>query len=166
MRSLSTRCWLQDKTLPVAYFVLVVVVILTKVVLGLSYHRDVDILGLLAQLAFATGLFFVVVSGRPSIWKIVEVPSGIRMERDGAVLYEGPSSGIQIVEEDRGVMTLRSSGGSSFQFPRRRVFHEVVSQITVLHQEPVKPAGTAAGNVLHRIRASPRRLYDSIVRLK
>jgi hypothetical protein len=56
------------------------------------------------------------------------------MERDGTVLYEGPSGGIQIVDEDRGIMKLRSNGGSSFQFPRRRVFHKVLSQIKVQQQ--------------------------------
>lgn len=134
MNSVSTRCRLEDRILPGACFGLVVSVILIKVIFGLSQHRHLDILDLLIQLALATALFYLIVSGRSSLWTIVEVPSGFRMERDGTVLYEGPSGGIQIVDEDRGIMTLRSSGGSSFQFPRRRVFHKVLSQIKVQQQ--------------------------------
>lgn len=140
MNSVSTRCRLEDRILPGACFGLVVSVILIKVILGLSQHRQLDILDSLIQLALATGLFYLTVSGRSSLWTIVEVPSGIRMERDSTVLYEGPSGGIQIVAEDRGVMTLRSSGGFSFQFPRRRVFHEVLSHIEV-RQQPTGDQG-------------------------
>jgi hypothetical protein len=122
--------------LPGACFVLVVSVILVKAILGLSPHRHLDILDLLIHLALATGVFYLLISGRRSRWTIVEVPIGIKMERDGTVLYEGPVSGIHIVDEDRGVMTLRSRGGSAFQFPRRRVFHKAISQIATQQQQP------------------------------
>lgn len=140
------RCRLEDRTLPGACLVLVATVILTKVILALSQHRSLDVLDLLIQLALATGLFHLIVSGRSSLWTIVEVPGGIKMERDGTVLYEGPVSEIQIVDEDCGIMTLRSSGGSSFQFPRRRVFHEIVSQIVV----PQHPIGEQAAGYNRR----------------
>lgn len=134
MNSVSTRCRLEDRIFPSACFGLVVALILIKVILGLSQHRFLDVLDLLIQLALAAGLFYLVASGRPSLWTIVEVPSGIRMERDGTVLYEGSTGGIRIVDEDRAIMTLRSSGGSSFQFPRRRVFHKVLSQLELQEQ--------------------------------
>ena len=53
------------------------------------------------------------------------------MERDGQILYEGPISAIRIVDEDRGVMTLCSNSLAVFQFPRRREFNHILSQIGV-----------------------------------
>lgn len=145
MNPVSTRCRLEGRILPGACFGLVVSGILTKVILGLSRHRDLDILDLLIQLALAAGLFRLIVAGRSSLWTIVEVPGGIRMERDGTVLYEGLSGGIQIVDEDRGIMTLRAGGGPSFQFPRRRAFHKILSRIAVRQQpsgeDGVPPVG-------------------------
>lgn len=141
MNSVSTQCRLEDRTLPGACLGLLLLLILIKVIFGLSQHRHLDALDLLIQLVLAAGLIYLVVSGRSSLWTIVVVPSGIRMERDGTVLYEGPSGNVQIVDEDRAIMTLRSSGGSSFQFPRRRVFHKVLSKIGVQQQ----PTGEQAG---------------------
>lgn len=114
-------------------------VILIKVVLGVCRDRDLDIMELLIHLTLAAGLFYSLFSGRSSLWTMHEVPAGIRMERDGVVLYEGPASGIRIVDEDRGVMSLRSGEGSAFLFPRRRVFHPMISRFGSQPQAPGNP---------------------------
>ncbi len=130
MKSVSIRTRLEDKTLPWICFVLVVFGILVKLISELSQHRQLDMPDLLIQVALATGFFYLIIHGRPSLWTISEVSSGIRIERDGAVLYEGPPSGIKVIDEDRGIMTLRSGrDGPSFLFPRRRAFNEFISQI-------------------------------------
>jgi hypothetical protein len=115
--------------LPGACFGLVVLLILVRTILGLTGRSPFDLLDILIQVALAAGLFYPIVSGTSSLWSIVEVAGGIRMERDGAILYEGPIDGLHVAGEAQGVMLLRSGDGSAFQFPRRRVFHEVLSRI-------------------------------------
>lgn len=145
MSSVSIRCRLEDRTLPGVVFGLVVMLILLKVGVGLYRNREVDVLECLLHFALAGGLFYSLVSGRCSLWSMVEVPAGIRMERDGVVLYEGPASGLRIVDEDRGVMTLRSGEGSAFLFPRRRVFHAVISRFAAESQASGASKDSTAG---------------------
>lgn len=112
-----------------ACFGLVSVLIFFKALLCFMGNRSFDLVDFLIQVVLATGLFHAVVSGKSSLWSIVEVAGGIRMERDGAILYEGPIDGLHVAGEAQGVMILRSGNGSAFQFPRRRVFHDVLSRI-------------------------------------
>jgi hypothetical protein len=113
-----------------ACFGLVVLLALVKTILGFTGRSPFDLLDFLAPVILAVGLFFSIGSGKSSLWSIVEVAGGIRMERDGAILYEGPIDGLHVVGEAQGVMILRRCDGIAFQFPRRRAFHEVISRIT------------------------------------
>ena len=140
MNPLSARCRLKDRTLPGAGFVLLMMLTLIKASSGFNQHRISDILDLVIHLLLAFGLLYLAISGRSCLWTIIEGTCGIRMARDGVILYEGPAGGIQIVHEDRGVMTLRSSDGVEFQFPRRRAFHQIISQIGAQPQIPGEQA--------------------------
>jgi len=129
MSVMSTRCSLESRAFPLICLALVILSITTKLVLGLNRHGIIALLDFLIELAMATGLFLLIVSVRASLWTIIETPTNLRLEKDGIVLYDGPPCGPVIVREDRGVMTLRSQSGSEFLFPRRRVFHAVVSRL-------------------------------------
>lgn len=143
MQSVSIRCRLKSRMLPGLLFVVIVILITIQAVLGFSGNRDwdlLDMLDLLIRVVMAAVLFYLIVSGRKSLWTMSESTSGIRIEKDGSILFDGPFGDIQIIDEEKGVMTLRSADGSSFLFPRRRVFHAFLIKIaTTQNQQMNKP---------------------------
>ncbi len=92
-------------------------------------HRTWDYLELTFYLMLAVWLFYLIVGGRSARWTITQCALGIRMDRDGEVLYEGSQDHLEIVSEDCGVITFLSADGSTFEFPRRREFHSILSKI-------------------------------------
>ncbi len=132
--------------IPSVCFVLLVIMIFLKGIRGFSDHRYVDVLDSLFYITLATGFFYGSVSGKSSLWTIAEAEKGIRIERDGTVLFDGPIDDLQIIDEERGVMSLRSCHGSAFLFPRRRIFHEFLSQIPEKQIATTEKADSLSGD--------------------
>jgi hypothetical protein len=134
---MAARCRLEGTMLSSVCLVVCVTVVLFKVMVGLGRFGRVDVLDVMLELALIVGLYgMVLFSGRSSFWTIDEAASGVRMERDGMLLYEGPISGLSVIKEDCGVMTLRAGDdGPAFLFPRRREFHSVLSRIAEVKRD-------------------------------
>ena len=115
-------------TAPAICFAIAIAAILLKAAI-LFVNHSLDVFDLAISLAIATGLLFMTAPAGSSLWTIAEGTFGVRLERDGTVLYEGPLHDLLVIDEDRAVMTLRPTGGAAFLFPRRRVFHSVLSRI-------------------------------------
>lgn len=131
MKSMSIRCRHESRWLTGICLVLIALLLLIELIGWLYGHRDLDWVDFLYRLPLLGLLFHTTFSGHSSLWVISEAANGFRFERDGVVLFEGGIAELEVIDEEKGVITLRRRGGVSFLFPRRRVFHEVLSQIAL-----------------------------------
>jgi len=129
MEPISTRCRLKNRALPGLALCGVLVMVLIQTCQAPRLHRPWDFPRLLFFLLRLGWLCYLTVGGRSAQWTITQGAFGTRMERDGQILFEGSQDQLEIVGEDRGVITFRAADGSTFEFPRRRVFHPILSEI-------------------------------------
>lgn len=129
MEQVSIYCRLHNRALPALGLCCVLISVGIQIRQIVRLHRIWDWCELGAFLAFGGWLLYLIVATRPMRWTILHGEFGIRLERDGTLLFEGPLDQLEIMEEDSGVIVFRPRGGASFEFPRRRVFQPILSRI-------------------------------------